>query len=87
MSKDNWRAYIAKTITGRYYVGITTDTERRIEMHNAGKGSKLAKDQGPFVLVYESAPFVDKSEARKREVQLKGWSRAKKEKLIKGEWK
>ncbi len=82
-----WYIYIAKARTGRYYVGITTDVDRRIEKHNNGNGSMFARQQGPFVLVYQSEPFSGKSEARKREVQLKKWSRFKKEKLIKGEWK
>jgi len=87
LSKGIWKIYIAKTRTGRYYVGITTDTKKRIEKHNDGKGSKMAREQGPFVLVYESNPFSTKSEARIREEQIKRWTRAKKEKLINGEWK
>jgi len=82
-----WYVYIAKARTGRYYVGITTDVSRRIEKHNSGDGSRLAMQQGPFVLVYKSEAFSGKSEARKREAQLKKWSRLKKEKLISGEWK
>ena len=82
----DWYVYIAKAHTGRYYVGITTDPHERLKMHNTGKGSQFARDQGPFSLVYVSAPFVGKSEARKREIQIKGWSRIKKEKLIDGEW-
>ena len=82
-----WFAYIAKARTGAYYVGITTNISKRIEKHNNGNGSQMAKQQGPFTLVYESEPFPDKSEARKREVQIKKWSREKKEKLIRGEWK
>ena len=82
-----WYVYIAKAKTGRYYTGITTDTQKRIEKHNNGKGSNMARQQGPFVLVYKSLSFQNKSEARKKEAQIKGWSRIKKEKLIKGEWK
>ncbi len=81
-----WFVYIAKAHTGRYYVGITTNPSERIKKHNSGKGSQFARDQGPFTLAYISLPFVNKSEARKREIQLKGWSREKKEKLINGEW-
>jgi len=46
----------------------------------------MAKQQGPFTLVYISTQFSNKSQARKREIQLKKWSREKKEKLINGEW-
>jgi predicted GIY-YIG superfamily endonuclease len=49
-------------------------------------GARFARNQGPFTLVYISNPFLTKSEARLREMQLKGWSRTKKEKLIRGEW-
>jgi putative endonuclease len=82
----NWYVYIAKARTGRYYTGITNDPHERIEKHNSGRGSRMAVQQGPFELVYVSGEFLGKSEARKREAQIKGWSREKKEKLIKGEW-
>jgi putative endonuclease len=83
----SWYVYIAKAKTGRYYTGITTDIDKRIETHNAGRGSLFAIQQGPIFLVYGSEKLGSRSEARKREVQIKGWSRAKKEKLIRGEWR
>ena len=83
----SWYVYIAKAKTGRYYTGITTDTLKRIEKHNKGKGSRFAQQQGPFRLVYESEVFLNKAEARKREAQIKRWNKGKKEKLINGEWK
>lgn len=82
----SWYVYIAKARTGRYYVGMTTNAHDRIKKHNAGNGARFAMQQGPFTLVYVSDCFASKSEARVREIQLKGWSRAKKEKLISGEW-
>lgn len=83
---EPWFVYIAKAHTGRYYTGITNNPERRIEKHNTGQGSQFARDQGPFELVYVSVPLGSKSDARKREIQIKGWSRIKKEKLMSGEW-
>ncbi|MBI2327473.1 GIY-YIG nuclease family protein [Candidatus Curtissbacteria bacterium] len=83
----SWYVYIAKAKTGRYYTGITTSPDKRIIKHNSGKGLKFAIEQGPFELVYVSEAFPNKSEARKREIQIKGWSREKKLKLISGEWK
>ena len=82
----NWFVYIVKSRFGRYYVGITTDVEARIKTHNSGKGSQMAKQQGPFDLVYKSQSYPNKSLARMREVQIKKWTRLKKEKLIDGEW-
>ena len=83
----SWYVYIAKAKTGRFYTGITTNPNQRIIKHNSGKGSRFAIEQGPFELVYTSKTFSGKSEARKREIQIKGWSREKKLKLISGAWK
>jgi putative endonuclease len=83
---ENWYVYIAKAKTQRFYTGISNEPENRIIEHNLGRGSRFAINQGPLQLVYISSPFVNKSEARKREIQVKKWSRVKKLKLIKGEW-
>jgi len=82
----SWFVYIAIAKTNRYYTGITTNPEKRIIKHNSGNGARMARQQGPFSMVYVSGLFLNKSEARKREVQIKGWNRKKKEKLISGEW-
>ncbi|OGD60897.1 hypothetical protein A3A71_03255 [Candidatus Berkelbacteria bacterium RIFCSPLOWO2_01_FULL_50_28] len=86
MSKP-WFLYIAKARTGRFYTGITTDPDRRIQEHNRGEGAMMATEQGPFNLVYISPAIPNKSFARKREIQIKDWSQAKKLKLISGELK
>ena len=83
----SWHVYIAQAPTGRYYTGITEDPNQRIIDHNAGRGSKFSQDQGKLQLIYVSSPFANKSSARLREMQIKGWTRVKKEKLIQGEWK
>ena len=84
---QRWYVYIARARTGFYYTGITTDLDRRMIKHNSGRGSQMARQQGPFVPIYQSQPFATKSEARAREAQIKRWSRTKKDKLITGEWK
>jgi predicted GIY-YIG superfamily endonuclease len=58
----------------------------RLERHNRGEGARFATQQGPFSLVYTSLPFKDKSEARKREIQVKNWSQTKKKRLISGNY-
>lgn len=85
MSK-NWYVYIAKSADNYYYTGISPDPKERIKKHNDGKGAQMAKERGPFTLMYKSKAYRNKSLARKREVQVKGWRREKKEKLINGEW-
>lgn len=77
--------YIAETESGYLYTGVSNDVPARIEKHNSGKGSKFARMHREFRLVYASAPMT-KSEALKREIQIKGWAKEKKLKLIEGEW-
>ena len=55
--------------------------EQRIEAHNAGKGAKYTKARRPVELVYFET-FEHKSEALKREYQIKQLKRSEKEKLI-----
>lgn len=74
----SWFVYIAKAKKDKFYTGISTNPKQRITEHNIGKGSKFAVNNGPLVLVYISRPFPNKSEVRKREVQIKNWSRVKK---------
>jgi len=47
----------------------------------------MAIQQGPFELIYTSPELPNKSIAKKREVQIKKWTREKKEKLNNSEWK
>ena len=53
----------------KYYVGSTTDIERRIEEHNRGK-EKFTKTGMPWVIVY-SEEFEILADARQRELQIK----------------
>ena len=82
-SKDKWYVYIAITETGYYYTGISNDVFKRIDAHNLGKGAKFSRMHGKFKLLYSSAAMT-KSNALKREIQIKGWTRDKKQKLIAG---
>lgn len=78
-----WFTYILLCSEKSYYVGITNDLQNRIALHNSGKGSKYLLSKLPVKLLYFEK-YTNKSEARKREIQLKGWTRVKKEKLISG---
>jgi putative endonuclease len=75
--------YILRLESGQLYVGSTTDLDRRIEEHYSGHACRTTKLDPPLKLVY-SESFPTFSEARKRETQLKRWSRAKKEALFSG---
>jgi putative endonuclease len=76
--------YILRTLGNSLYVGVTEDIAQRLSMHNSGKGAKWMKANRGAQLVY-SESYLTLSSARKREVQLKKWSRAKKEALIVGD--
>ncbi len=63
------------------YIGVTSDLEGRIWEHQHGEGSKFtSKYHADRLLYYEH--FGDVHRAIEREKQLKGWTRAKKEALI-----
>jgi len=77
--------YILLCANGSYYTGSTTDLEKRIWQHENGEGANFTKAHLPIELVYvEEFPRID--EAFCREKQIQGWSRKKKEALIKGDF-
>jgi predicted GIY-YIG superfamily endonuclease len=84
ITKTTWSVYILLCSNNSYYVGISPDVDKRVILHNLGLSAKHTSDDLPVKLIYQHK-FTNKSEARKREIQIKGWSRIKKEKLIKGE--
>ena len=76
--------YILLCANNEYYVGCTSDLERKLQEHQTGRGADFTKGHLPFKLVYtEEYPTLE--EAYKRERQLHGWSRAKKDALILGD--
>ncbi|GGI43332.1 GIY-YIG nuclease family protein [Mammaliicoccus stepanovicii] len=78
----NHYTYILECKDQTLYTGYTTDLERRIKMHNEGKGAKYTKIRRPVKLVYHEV-YDNKSDALKREYAMKQLSRAKKLALIK----
>lgn len=80
MNTKNY-VYILRCSDDTLYTGWTTDLERRLAMHNSGKGAKYTKSRGPCTLVYfEELP--DKSHALRREAAIKKLSRKEKLMLI-----
>ncbi|MFZ4694671.1 MAG: GIY-YIG nuclease family protein [Verrucomicrobiia bacterium] len=73
--------YILRTSSDDLYIGVTENLERRLDAHNHNQGADWIKKHRNAHLVY-SEEHPDLASARKREVQLKKWSRAKKEALI-----
>ena len=73
--------YILRLKSGQLYIGSTTDLDRRYKEHLAGKACRTTNLDPPVDLVY-SETHKSFSHARKREAQVKKWSRAKKEALV-----
>ena len=77
--------YILQCADGSYYVGSTTNLDLRLAEHEAGMGGEFTSQRLPVKLVY-SQWFQDYQQAFERERQVKGWSRAKKQCLIRGDF-
>jgi predicted GIY-YIG superfamily endonuclease len=77
----DWFVYILRCGDDSLYTGITSDVERRLAMHRAGKGAKYTRGRGPLTVVY-TEQLPDKSAALRRERAIKGLSRLEKLALI-----
>jgi len=73
--------YIIRCADGTLYTGYTTNVERRVETHNAGKGGHYTRAHRPVVLA-ASWTFATKQEAMRAEYALKRLPRAEKMRLI-----
>ena len=68
-----------------FYVGHTDDLEGRIALHARGGASDYPSRRLPVRLIW-SQEFGSRIEAIAAERQIKGWNRAKKLALIRGDW-
>ncbi len=80
--QDNWYVYLLLCDNKTYYVGITNNLTLRIKNHR-DKNSLFTLRFNKIKLVY-CEKYENKYQAARREGQLKGWSRAKKQMLIHG---
>jgi len=83
--KTYW-VYMVRCVDQSYYVGITSEIDRRIAEHNLGiSRTAYTFARRPVALVYAQA-FSNVDDAIAAEKRIKGWSRAKKSALICGDW-
>ena len=78
---SEWYTYILICRDSSYYIGITNDLDRRLKMHNHGVAASWTRNRRPVQYAYAER-HKNKSDARKRELELKGWRRSKKEALF-----
>ena len=74
-------AYIVECNDKTLYTGWTIDVYKRVDNHNNGKGAKYTRGRTPVSLKYFES-FETKSEAMKRECEIKRLTRKDKLKLI-----
>lgn len=78
-----WHLYLLRLSDDSLYCGITKDLKRRLKEHRRGRGSKYVKGRLPFELVYLE-DHGSRSEAMRREREVKSWSKDRKEELVNG---
>lgn len=73
--------YLVECSDHSLYCGFTTDLDKRLAIHRAGKGSKYTRARLPVKMVY-SESFPQRTQALKREYEIKQLSRAQKIQLV-----
>ncbi len=77
--------YILRCSDGKFYTGHTENLEVRVSQHQSGVFKGYTYKRRPLTLVW-SENFPTRLEALEAEKQIKGWSKAKKQALIDGDW-
>lgn len=73
--------YILRTNKNTLYTGITNSLDKRLDAHKDGKGAKYMRSFSEFELVYKEIR-MNRSEALKREAEIKKLSKQQKEALV-----
>lgn len=73
--------YLVECKDNTFYIGYTNNLQKRIKTHNAGKGAKYTRGRIPVILRYYEE-YETKTEAMRREYELKKLTRKQKEELI-----
>ena len=78
---SDWWVYIIRCSDGSLYTGITTDLERRLKEHRNGSGAKYFRGREPLEIAWSEA-CTNRSQASRREVEIKAMARGEKLWLI-----
>ncbi len=81
MTERKWYVYMLRCGDDSLYTGITDDVQRRLAVHKSGKGAKYTRGRGPLQLVRQEQ-YDTKSEALRRELEIKALSRQEKLMLL-----
>lgn len=77
-----WFVYIILCADNSLYTGISPDPQKRFEEHRAGHGGAYTRSHKPLKILY-TKEFETKSDALKRELEIKKLSRNEKLKILK----
>ena len=78
--------YILRCADGSYYTGHTDNLGQRIGEHQVGHYPGYTASRLPVELIIWSQDCATRAEALAAELQIKGWSRKKKESMMRGDW-
>lgn len=81
MKEKDWKVYIIEAKDGRLYTGITKDVEKRLKAHASKKGARFFRLSEPLRVLW-TQEGLDRSEAARREIEIKKLSRSQKLDLI-----
>ncbi len=84
LNSVSWFVYLLRCSDNSLYCGITTDLDRRLETHSAGKGARYTRSRLPVQLVWFSEK-PNKSEACQEEYRIKRLQKDEKELLLASE--
>jgi len=76
-----WSVYLLRCSDGSIYTGISKNVIERVCKHNEGKGAKYTASRCPVTLIYQEQ-HPDWTSATKREIEIKRWTKKRKEKLV-----
>lgn len=85
-SKKEHTFYVLECKDESYYAGYTNDLEKRVYVHNEGKGAKYTRAKRPVVCIY-SEIYETKIEAMQAEYAFKQLTRKQKIDYMRGEYK
>ena len=77
--------YMLQCADQSYYIGHTDELERRLLQHERGELDGYTLTRRPVRVVF-TQEFASREEALAAERQIKGWSRKKKEALVRSDW-
>ncbi len=81
MEENKNYTYMVRCKDGSLYTGWTNNLEKRLQAHNEGSGAKYTKTRRPVELAYYEE-YESKTQAMKREYEIKQLSKKKKEELV-----